>query len=151
GLKGKLDELLEPHLAIHPITYHDYLTNNVRKLQGNRHDRAFDRLSLATCGYTSKHPPTLTPVSLIPLLRTLKDGTRPDVEEYSVSLAADIAAAYYKFALKKFIDDISVKAVETCLVQRLPGVFSPDVAWDLSDEQVELLGSGDAGIVTKQA
>jgi len=96
GLKGNLDELLEPHLAIHPITYHDYLTNTVRKLQGDRHDRAFDRLSLASCGYTSKNPPTLTPVSLIPLLRTLKDGTRPDVEEYSVSLAADVAAAYYK-------------------------------------------------------
>ncbi|TVY13442.1 hypothetical protein LARI1_G008835 [Lachnellula arida] len=153
GLKQKLDELLQPHLAIHPITYNDYLTDNVRKIQGDRHDRAFDRLSLANCGYTSEslENPTKTPVFLIPLLRALKDGTRPDVEEYSVSLAADVAAAYYKVALKKFIDDVSVNAVETCLIQRLPGVFSPDVAWDLSDEQVERLGSEDTGTVTKRA
>ncbi|KAL5324278.1 hypothetical protein ACEPPN_008823 [Leptodophora sp. 'Broadleaf-Isolate-01'] len=153
-LKEKLDELLEPHLSIHPITYNDYLTEAVQKIQGDRHDRAFDVLSLEGCGYTSESPRTSKDVSLATLLHTLrllKDGTRPNVEEYSVSLAADVAAAYYQVALKKFIDDVSVNAVEACLIQNLPRVFSPDIAWELTDEQVELLGSEDDRTVKDRA
>lgn len=99
NLKGKLDELLEPHLSIHPITYNDYLTEHVQKIQGARHDRAFDALSTNACGYTAQSEATATSVALsilLSTLRVLKDGTRPNVEEYSVSLAADVAAAYYK-------------------------------------------------------
>jgi len=97
-LKIKLDELLKPHLSIHPITYNHYLTESVQKIQGDRHDRAFDDLSFKTCGLTSKFADTrkMVDVDLRNLLQTLKDGTRPNVEEYSVSLAADVAAAYYK-------------------------------------------------------
>ncbi|XMA13374.1 hypothetical protein WAI453_006165 [Rhynchosporium graminicola] len=81
------------------------------------------------------------------------EGAMPGVkvEKYSVSLAADVAAAYHKVSLKRFIDNVSVNAVETCLVQQLPKVFSPDVAWELSDEQVELLGSEDDRTVTERA
>ncbi|PVH84492.1 dynamin family protein [Cadophora sp. DSE1049] len=151
-LKEKLDELLKPHLSIHPITYNDYLTETVQDIQGRRHDRKFDAIAKEACGYTVKSAPkNVEDVALRHLLTMLQDGTRPDVEEYSVSLAADVAAAYYKVALKKFIDDVSVNAVETCLVQRLPGVFSPDVAWELSDEQVDELGSEDARTVNERA
>jgi hypothetical protein len=100
-LKAKLDELLEPHLSIHPITYNDYLTESVQKIQGDRHDRAFDKLCLETCDINSQSSPTSTraeysATDLKPFFQVLKDGTRPDVEAYSVSLAADVAAAYYK-------------------------------------------------------
>jgi len=100
-LKSKLDELLEPHLSIHPITYNDYLTESVQKIQGDRHDRAFDRLCLETCNINSQSSPTSTraeysATDLKTFFQVLKDGTRPDVEAYSVSLAADVAAAYYK-------------------------------------------------------
>ncbi|KAH7407648.1 P-loop containing nucleoside triphosphate hydrolase protein [Cadophora sp. MPI-SDFR-AT-0126] len=154
NLKEKLDELLEPHLSIHPITYNDSLTETVQKIQGARHDRAFDALSEEGCGYTSEDVATNEDIDLatvINALRLLRDGTRPNVEEYSVSLAADVAAAYYKVALKKFIDDVSVNAVEACLVQNLPKVFCPDVAWELSDEQVEYLGSEDETTVMERA
>ncbi|KAG4442264.1 hypothetical protein IFR05_002255 [Cadophora sp. M221] len=162
-LKEKLDELLEPHLSIHPITYNDYITEAVQKIQDDRHDRAFDILSLEGCGYTSESPRISSNVSLATLfqtLRLLKDGTRPNVEEYSVSLAADVAAAYYQVSLKKFIDNVSVNAVEACLIQNLPRVqattcpsdmFSPEVAWELTDEQVELLGSEDDRTVKDRA
>ncbi|RYO80007.1 hypothetical protein DL766_000532 [Monosporascus sp. MC13-8B] len=63
---------------------------------------------------------------------------------------AETAPESKQIALKKFIDDVSVNAIETCLIQRLPDVFSPDVVWDLSDEQVEQLGSEDDGTVKER-
>ncbi|KAI1452846.1 P-loop containing nucleoside triphosphate hydrolase protein [Annulohypoxylon moriforme] len=143
-LKEKVDELLKPHLSIHPITYNDYLTETVQRIQTERHDRHFDEISISRCKYTSESAPIQpVQVSLRELLRALKMETRPDVEEDSASLAADVAEAYYQIALKKFIDDISVDAIEACLIQRLPEVFCPDVIWDLSQEDVEQLGSED--------
>jgi hypothetical protein len=98
GLKDKLEELLEPHLSIHPITYNDYLTSKVQQIQINRHDRAFDGICLSICDFTleNAHVEDMGDEELKHLLLALKDGTGPDVEKYSVSLAADVAAAYYK-------------------------------------------------------
>ncbi|KAI1133937.1 P-loop containing nucleoside triphosphate hydrolase protein [Hypoxylon sp. FL0543] len=151
NLKDKVDELLEPHLSIHPITYNDYLTDTVQEMQTKRHHRNFDQLSIKASKYTSKRAPTEATLDLQNLLSILKKGTEPNVEEYSASLAADVAAAYYQVALKKFTDDISVNAIEACLIQRLPDVFSPDVVWDLSDEDVEQLGSEDENTVKERS
>ena len=154
-LKAKINELLLPHLSIHPITYDDYLTETVNKIQQDRHNRRFDALSIKVCGKTADTAKEkgyeLGTLDLKRLLRTFREGAAPDVEEYSASLAADVAAAYYKIALKKFIDDVSVNAVETCLIQCLPDVFSPQVVWDLSDEKIELLGSETDATIAERA
>ncbi|KAI0835262.1 P-loop containing nucleoside triphosphate hydrolase protein [Hypoxylon sp. FL0890] len=151
NLKDKVDELLEPHLSIHPITYNDYLTDTVQAIQIERHHHKFDELSNGACGQTSDSASTDARVDLKKLLLALKKGTEPNVEEYSASLAADVAAAYYQVALKKFTDDVSVDAIEACLVQRLPEVFCPDVVWELSDEDVERLGSEDENTVKERS
>lgn len=91
-LKQKIDELLKPHLSIHPITYNDDLTDNVQEIQAGRHNRSFDKL-LRDCGYVETDDGS---VDLDILVEHLRQGTRPDVEKYSASLAADVAAAYYK-------------------------------------------------------
>ncbi|KAK9413439.1 putative GED domain-containing protein [Seiridium unicorne] len=149
-LKNKVDELLRPHLAIHPITYNDYLTETVQEIQTGRHTRHFDKLCLRLCGETAETASNDEEVGLASLLHGLREGTKPNVEEYSASLAADVAAAYYKVALKKFIDDVSVNGIEACLVQCLPDVFSPSVVWDLSDDDIELLGSEDNTTITER-
>ncbi|OTB00157.1 hypothetical protein M426DRAFT_324476 [Hypoxylon sp. CI-4A] len=151
-LKKKVDELLEPHLSIHPITYNDYLTETVQTIQTERHDRMCDDISLEICGYTSETAPREEITAhLRELLRELKYETRPNVEEYSASLAADVSAAYYMVALNKFVDDVSVNAIESCLIQKLPDVFCPDVVWEFSDEDVEKLGSEDDGTVKERS
>ncbi|KAL2073263.1 hypothetical protein VTL71DRAFT_10587 [Oculimacula yallundae] len=163
GMKAKLHELLEPHLATHPITYNDHLIEAVQKIQGHRYDRAFDALSLSGCGLTSNTIGTTLNVSTASVLITLyllKKGTRPNLEEYSASLAADVAATYYEarslraalfIALKKFIHDVSVNAIESCFIQKLPKVFGPDVvARELSEEQVKLLASVDERTVAQR-
>ncbi|KAJ4393762.1 hypothetical protein N0V93_002977 [Gnomoniopsis smithogilvyi] len=147
-LKNKVDEFLEPHLSVHPISYNEDLVSFVQETQAQRHKRKFDRVALKACGKDTDSAPIMQDkVPLKELLDSLLAETEPDVREYSASLAADVAAAYYQIALKKFVDDVSANAVETCLVQCLPDVFSPQIVWDLEEDQIDALGSEDEGTV----
>lgn len=97
-LKDKLGEFLEPHISVHPISYNDYLVSSVQDIQSRRHKRKFDRVAKAACNFdtTTALPGVSHPVHLKLLLDKLLEATDPDVREYSASLAADVAAAYYK-------------------------------------------------------
>lgn len=98
-LKNRLGEFLEPHLSVHPISYNDYLVSSVQKIQSERHKRKFDRAAKAACSHDTTTAMPETPyegVVLKSLLDALLEATGPDVREYSASLAADVAAAYYK-------------------------------------------------------
>jgi hypothetical protein len=94
-LAQKVDELLRPHIAIHPITYNDDLTSSVQNIQTARHHRAFDVLCDKIFG-RHRRKNNIGGVELDENLTRLKEKTEPNVEEYSASLAADVAAAYYQ-------------------------------------------------------
>lgn len=44
-------------------------------------------------------------------------------------------------ALKKFIDDVSVLAVEFCLVKKLPSLFNPEKIFEMNDEEISRLAA----------
>ncbi|KAF3025031.1 hypothetical protein E8E14_014332 [Neopestalotiopsis sp. 37M] len=153
AVRDKVDELLKPHLSLHPITYNEEITEGVQEIQAERHKRYFDMISLKHCDYTEETcaEGREYDVLLKSVLAGLKKDTTPNVEENAASLAADVAAAYYQIALKKFVDDVSVNAIEACLVQQLPEVFSPGVVWDLTEEEIEQLGSEASSTITERA
>lgn len=154
-LKEKIDELLLPHLSIHPITYNDFLQASVNEIQTERVNRKIQALSTTHLQLVPENPyereSDFNISEVLSFIEGIKQEFAPDVEAYSGSLAADVAAAYYVIALKKFIDDVSVNAVETCLIQCLPDVFSPQVVWELSDDMVELLGSETDATIAERA
>ena len=45
--------------------------------------------------------------------------------------------------MKKFIDDVCVLAVEQCILQALPSIFSVESIYEMSDEEVTSLAGED--------
>ncbi|ROT41718.1 interferon-induced GTP-binding protein Mx [Sodiomyces alkalinus F11] len=136
-LDRKLDELLDPHYSVHPISYNHYLTDTVQKAQHARRKRANEATLVKSLGlgYLDRNY-ALKGSGIVALLDSLGEGVQADMDQFGCSLAVDYMQAYYKVALKKFVDNVSVLAIEQCLMQKLPDLFSPAVVLDLSDEDI---------------
>ncbi|CAH0046486.1 unnamed protein product [Clonostachys solani] len=142
-VENKLLELLQPHTNGHPITYNHYLTENIQKAQSERHNSKIFKVFKRYADPNSTISRDLVPAQLY---SAVKKATEPNMENYAAMLAIDTMEAYYKVALKKFVDDVSVLAIEQCLVQKLPSIFSSDFICDLTDEQVGRLAGESADL-----
>lgn len=144
-LKAKADELLEPHLSGHPITYNHYLTENVQKAQIERHRRQAKTLATRYFGKTSgtlvSNKESTFEVNINQFIKDFVAQHEPDMEKVACITATDYMEAYYKVALKKFVDNVSVLAVEQCLVQQLPLLFTPSTVGGLTDDEIRHLAA----------
>ncbi|KAI9896024.1 hypothetical protein N3K66_009093 [Trichothecium roseum] len=137
SVNDKVAELLEPHISGHPITYNHYLTENIQHAQMSRH---MDAINNAISSVTIREPSDKVDLTELQDVRTsIIAATIPNMENYAAMTAIDAMEAYYKVALKRFVDDFSVLAVEQCLLRELCQVFSYDLVCDFSDEQIQEL------------
>ena len=52
--------------------------------------------------------------------------------------------------MKKFIDDISVLAIEQCLLTKLPSLFGPDVVYEFTDDEIsEIAGEKESAVAER--
>ncbi|KAG6046180.1 hypothetical protein E4U39_001593 [Claviceps sp. Clav50 group G5] len=146
ALGEKLKELLEPHSNGHPITYNNYLTNTVKKAQDDRRKRRLETEvnSLAQHGFFVSA--TSNVKSIVDKMNEKMDS---DMDTFASEMAIDYMEAYYEVALNKFIDDVSVLAVEQCLISKLPDLFPDHILFDFKDEDIARL-AGETEAASKQ-
>jgi hypothetical protein len=99
NLATKVQEILEPHLSGHPITYNHYLTENVQKAQAARHRHELEgRLKsfFNTDNLNQYEGDEEHYFNMRALLDTLVSHTEPDMDNFSCSMATDMMEAYYK-------------------------------------------------------
>ncbi|ETS74022.1 hypothetical protein PFICI_13888 [Pestalotiopsis fici W106-1] len=162
ALKVELDNKINELLTMatnHPITYNRQLTENVQKAQQARQKSAIKQLIRNTFG--SQHfedadrKINLNPVKFVDLLA---QSLEPDMELFGSSAAVDYMEAYYKasptyparflvltmtlhtqVALNRFIDDVSVLAIENCLVGKVSELFRSDKILNMGPEDISRL------------
>jgi GTP-binding protein EngB required for normal cell division len=100
GLRSKADEILDPHISGHPITYNHYLTDNVQKAQADRRRRQMEQ-RMKNFFNSDRIPAGVAnhKFDMHSLLDDLAANIEPDMDTHSCSMAVDTMEAYYKVRL----------------------------------------------------
>ncbi|KAK5654259.1 hypothetical protein OQA88_7434 [Cercophora sp. LCS_1] len=139
GLDVQVEELLES-VKQHAITYNPQLTENVQRIQQDRHKHDVRQLIRKMFGQdTFDEPHKKISLNPIQLLKVADEGFEPDMERFGTALAVDYMEAYYKVALSRFIDDMSVLALENRLISKLPTLFRSSNFLEMTDQDVSHL------------
>ncbi|TVY76848.1 Interferon-induced GTP-binding protein Mx3 [Fusarium oxysporum f. sp. cubense] len=143
GLKikmgGQIDALLKSATQ-HPITNNPQLIQHVQQTQEDRHKRTIKSLIIKMFGSNrfdgSDKKISINPIELLTLAG---EGFEPNMERFGSALAVDYMKAFYKVAVNRFIDDVSVLAIEDCLIGKLPSLFTSSNVAEMSDEELNFL------------
>ncbi|KMU73268.1 interferon-induced GTP-binding protein Mx2 [Coccidioides immitis RMSCC 3703] len=144
SLQRKVVEILEPHKSGHPITYNHYLMENVQKAQAARRKRQLEKVLKSFFG-TQSADDILYTVNVNNLLSQLVESTEADMDCYAAYAATDMMEVYYK----KVVDDISILAIEKCLIEQLPTLFTPETVFALTDDITKRITSESEELVTE--
>ena len=164
GLKVDLDAQVDALLASaaqHPITYNPQLTENVQRVQQARNKRAIKKLVGKTFGlHRFDNPDSKINLNPIQLVDLMGEGFESDMERFGSALAVDYMEAYYKaryfpqskavwviltgslrfqVAVSRFIDDMSILAIEDCLISKLSTLFRSSNVLEMSDDDISRL------------
>ncbi|ORY57502.1 P-loop containing nucleoside triphosphate hydrolase protein [Pseudomassariella vexata] len=141
----KVAEILAPHESGHPITYNHYMVNNFQTALARHRRDDIERRLRASSQVNSDNGRVFG--SLETILDAVARDTEADMETFACSTATDMMEAYYKVALKNVVDNFARLAVEACLVAKIPSLFTPDIVFGLSDEDVQRIATENEDIV----
>ena len=148
SVQEKLDELLTPHVSGHPITYNHYLIENIKRAQTDRHERILSEAFEKHVDLDDNDTHLRSPMELY---KSVMKATEPNMDDYASMMAVDTMEAYYKVAMKKFTDDVSVLAIEQCLIDKLSSIFSLNIICDMADKDInELAGESEETVVLRK-
>ncbi|KAJ5531282.1 Male sterility NAD-binding [Penicillium freii] len=145
-LEKGTEDLLIPHQRGHPITYNDYFTETLQKTRADRQKESFRKAlqSYFKVDTLSTSEPIPATIDLQELLNSLVQTTIPDITHFASEEALDCMLAYYKVALKRFVDNIATKVIEVKLLDSITAIFIPITVFEISKDLIRQI-AGESG------
>ncbi|KFY08176.1 hypothetical protein V492_06463 [Pseudogymnoascus sp. VKM F-4246] len=128
---GKLDELLEVHKE-HPFTTNHYFMDNRKKLQQeSTKDEIQEKIkTIANSGQM------VSVDAITNLMKNLDSQVNADMDMLAAEDAYDNMMAYYKVAMKLFMDNVPTLAIQAPIVRKLDEVLCPTTVFRMPLELV---------------
>ncbi|KAK0886917.1 hypothetical protein LTR02_017711 [Friedmanniomyces endolithicus] len=124
----------------HPITYNHYYTDNVQKSRIDQTHRMLE-LALSEVDFDDGSGFANNLINPATVLATLQKHVTVNMDEQACSEALDGLNAYYKVALKTFVDNVCRQVIERHLLANLSDLLSPrEVAGYADDELTRIAG-----------
>ncbi|KAM3528108.1 hypothetical protein MY4038_006066 [Beauveria bassiana] len=138
ALYEKLSGLLKPHQNGHLITYNHYFTATLQNIRRERERSRVMALFTKEFGQISMSSKTIVSRSIDfeGFVDRLVLPQEPDMDHFSACEAIDFLDAYYKVALKRFVDDVAVEVIEACLLEKLSDIMDPSSIFMMSQAEV---------------
>ncbi|KAL2782750.1 dynamin GTPase [Aspergillus keveii] len=129
GIQRAIDELgrLLEDEARQPITYNHYYTDNIQKARNDQSKRRIqDSLHNAIqTDWNGKFHINNSTESIDKLVSSLQQQVIVDMAKQACSEAQNDLSAYYKVAMKTFVDNVCRQVIERHIIAKLPAVFEP--------------------------
>ena len=174
ALTAKVEEVLKPHRRGHPQTLNHYFIENIQK---RREDESRKEMSKRIYEFFGKHPRWESTderrwegnFDVKHLLDTLVKQTEVDMGRFAAIEAINAMLAYYKVsssivarlincltylqvALKNIQDVFSQYAIEECLLNPLPGIFTPESVYSLDEKTItRIAGESEQSIAERES
>ncbi|KAF2452977.1 P-loop containing nucleoside triphosphate hydrolase protein [Lineolata rhizophorae] len=110
----------------HPITYNHYYTENLQKIREKRQTGTLIESIQKHWGVSSDTISAYrNDLSISKLAEALSRRSQTDMDAFACSELLDSMEAYYKVAMKTFVDNVCIQVVEDVLIGDIWTIFSP--------------------------
>ncbi|KAK2811599.1 hypothetical protein FQN50_001941 [Emmonsiellopsis sp. PD_5] len=143
-----LNQLLVDRVR-HPITYNHYYTENLQKMrQANLQDKIAGRIQNFI---TSKCKNNIDLSDVTALAASLSTQSESDMDDFACAELLDCMQAFYKVAMKTFVDNVAIQVIERELICEIWTIFTPsDVATMPPDLISRIAGETEESQVQRQ-
>ena len=152
-MKAKSNELLDLHLnGGQSITYNHYFTDNIQKAKdhlvkkdlterlkesfSNKAPNTPSNPTFALPFINAKVSTLAADVSISDIAKCLTSRREADMGRFACSEVLASTEAFYKVAMKTFVDNAAVQAVEACLESQLPDLLTPTIVLRLDEDSI---------------
>ncbi|PTB63389.1 hypothetical protein BBK36DRAFT_1181795 [Trichoderma citrinoviride] len=123
-----------------PLTYNHYFTDNVQKSRLDKQRKEVQRAVLAKKDHLGRvHLDNDRDIENF--VEAIGFFITADMNEEACNEAIIQLGAYYKVAMKTFVDNVARQVIERHMISPLPNAFCPNSISELSEEDVVRIGS----------
>ncbi|KAL6900374.1 P-loop containing nucleoside triphosphate hydrolase protein [Trichoderma evansii] len=125
-----------------PLTYNHYYTDNVQKSRADIEKKVIENEIQAGLDRQGRAAGSTTiNLNIQKFIAGIRSRIIVDMDEQACNNASTELEAYYKVAMKTFVDNVARQVIERHIMAPLPNAFSPNSVSQLSDEDLLRIGS----------